>query len=253
MRMLTPFPVTMLLAVFLAFVPERGDAGYTEIDVKGGGSVVGRVTFQGELPPEAVEQIAIAKNPEVCGDGYRDVIWIDVKDGALRGAFVFIDGIKKGKKWPRPGDIRQMLDQKGCRFLPWAQVVRRGPITIRNSDKGVLHNVNMRENFGVEKGRVVKRTMFNVAQPGIGEIVEEIMPRRSSYISINCEAHNFMFAYILAPEHPYAVVVEDDGSFVLDNIPPGTYTIKVWHPKLGVRKTKVTVPAGGSVKADFEY
>lgn len=250
------FSITLLLMLPLSImlvVANAAHADYREVDVKEGGSVIGKVTFKGALPDNAIEKIAIAKNPEVCGEGYREVVWVDVKKEALRGAFVFIDKITKGKKWPSPEGNAYMIDQKDCRFTPAAQVVRRGPVTIRNRDRGVLHNVNLRELIGVEKGRVVKRSMFNLGQPKVGEIVENIAPRRSMYLSLICEAHNFMSGFILAPEHPYAVVVNDKGEFNLDNVPPGRYTLKVWHPTLGVKKSEVTVPAKGTAKVDFEF
>ena len=237
----------------MSAVSQAGHAAYREVEVWDGGSVTGRVTFSGDLPVDAVERISISKNPEVCGTGYREIVWVDVERGALRGTFVFIDRIKEGKPWPPPPGGGYMVDQKDCRFIPWAQVVRRGPITIRNSDKGVLHNINMREMIGIERGRPVKRTMFNFGQPDPGDIEKELKPRRSSFISLNCEAHNFMFGFMMAPEHPYAVVVNDDGTFAMANIPPGEYTVKAWHPKLGLRKTKVKVPAGGKVEANFEF
>ena len=132
-------------------------------------------------------------------------------------------------------------------------MIRPGPIVIRNSDTGVLHNINMREMIGVEKGRVVKRTMFNFGQPDPGDIEQAVKPRRSAYISINCEAHNFMFGFMMAPVHPYAVVVGEDGSFEIGDIPPGDYTVKAWHPTLGIQKAKLTVPAGGAVEANFAF
>lgn len=179
-------------------------ATYKEGDVADGGSVTGKVLFDGALPKDAIEHITITKNPDVCGEGAREVVWVDVKDGALRGAFVFIDKIKEGKKWAEPEGGQYLIDQKGCRFRPWAQVIKPGPITIRNSDPGVLHNINTREMIGVEKGRVVKRTIFNFGQPDPGDIGEKLKPRRSPYIAMNCEAHNFMFGFMMAPKHPYA-------------------------------------------------
>ena len=62
-----------------------------------------------------------------------------------------------------------------------------------------------------------------------------------------------MFGFMMAPVHPYAVVVGDDGSFTLDNVPAGDYTVKAWHPRFGVKKAKVTVPAGGAAEANFTY
>ncbi len=251
-RLACAFAIALAAALAGTTTPASA-AKYREIEVKDPGKVTGKVLFEGPLPADAVEQIAITKNPDVCGTGTREVVWVDVKDGALRGAFVFIDKIKEGKPWPKPKGGNYVIDQKGCRFRPWAQVVRPGPIIIRNSDPGVLHNINTREMIGVEKGRVVKRTIFNFGQPDPGDIKEKIKPRRSPYISINCEAHNFMFGFMMAPKHPYAVVVGEDGSYTLDGIPPGKYTIKAWHPRFGVKKAKVTVPANGSAEVNFTF
>jgi len=247
------FFAALILVAFVAPSDAAKPGKYKEVDVANGGTVKGKVTFKGDVPADAVEKILITKNADVCGKGEREVVWVDVKDGALRGVFVFISKIKEGKKWAKPEFGEYMVVQKGCRFRPWAQVVRPGPIIIRNSDPGVLHNINARELIGVEKGRVVKKTLFNFGQPDPGDIKDKIKPRRSAYIGINCEAHNFMFGYMMAPVHPYAVVVGDDGSFSIDNIPPGKYTLKAWHPRFGVKKAKITIPAKGSVDTNFEF
>ncbi len=244
--------VLLLIFPILAY-----SAAYKAVDVADGGSITGKLTFEGSLPEDAIEKITISKNPDVCdeeGTGYREVVWVDVKEGALRGAFVFIDKIKEGKKWPEPEAGHYMIKQKGCRFRPWAQVVKPGPIIIRHSDPdSVLHNINTREMIGVEKGRVVKRTMFNFGQPDPGDIKKKLKPRRSPFISINCEAHNFMFGFMMAPKHPYAVVVGEDGSYSIDGVPPGDYTVKAWHPRFGIQKAKLTVPASGTTEANFTF
>lgn len=226
---------------------------YEVAPVSDGGSIKGKVTFKGTLPVDAVEKITITKNTDVCGEGSREVMWIDVKGNALRGAFIFIDGIAKGKDWSKPKDGKYLIDQKGCRFNPWAQVIKPGNITIRNSDKGVLHNINTREMIGVESGSAVKKVIFNFGQPDPGDIEKELKPRRSQHISINCEAHNFMFGFMLAPEHPYAEVVEEDGSFAIKDVPPGTYTVKAWHPRLGLKEGKATISAKGTAEVNFEF
>jgi len=257
LRRLLILGVSLMLVI--PTVGQAAKAKYKEVEVSDGGSVTGKVSFEGALPEDAVDLISITKNPEVCdkdpnNKGYREVVWVDVEDGALRGVFVFIDKIKEGKKWSQPEGGNYVILQKGCRFRPWAQVVRRGPIIIRHSDgEGVLHNINTRELIGVGKKRVVKRTMFNFGQPDPGDIMEEIKPRRSSFIAINCEAHNFMFGYMMAPTHPYTVVVAEDGSYSIDDIPPGKYTVKAWHPRFGLQKTKLEVPANGAATADFTF
>ncbi len=253
-RFWTNLVVGLTVSLMMAVSADAAKRGkYEETGFTGGGTVSGKVSFEGAPPADAIESIKITKNADVCGNGDREVVWVDVKDGALRGAFVFISKIKKGKNWEKPELGTYLVDQKGCRFRPWAQVVRPGSIIIRNSDEGVLHNINARELIGVEKGRVVKKTLFNFGQPDPGDIKDKIKPRRSSYIGINCEAHNFMFGFIFAPVHPYAVVVGDDGSYTIDNLPPGKYTLKAWHPRYGVKKTKISVDDGGSIDANFTF
>ena len=246
--------IGVIASLSLALPADAAKRGkYKEVAVKDGGSISGKVSFEGALPVDAIERIKITKNNDVCGDGDREVTWVDVKDGALRGAFVFLSKIKAGKKWAKPEMGTYLVDQKGCRFTPWAQVVRPGPIIIRNSDAGVLHNINARELIGVEKGRVVKKTLFNFGQPDPGDLVQDLKTRRGPYIGINCEAHNFMFGFMMAPSHPYAVVVGEDGSYSLDGIPAGKYTLKAWHPRYGVQKAKITVEAGGSLEQSFTF
>jgi hypothetical protein len=95
--------------------------------------------------------------------------------------------------------------------------------------------------------------MFNFGQPDPGDIAEEINPRRSNYIAINCEAHNFMFGFMMALEHPYGVVVGEDGTYSIDGVPPGDYVLNAWHPRLGLQSTDVTVTEGGTAEAAFEF
>ncbi|MCP5038672.1 MAG: hypothetical protein GY945_13855 [Rhodobacteraceae bacterium] len=244
---------TLLTISLIPLAEAKGRADYSEVEVANGSSVSGFVTFEGDLPADAVENITITKNNDVCGDGDREVIWVDVLDGALRGAFVFIEKIEEGKAWAQPEFGEYLVNQEKCRFAPWAQVVRPGPIIIRNSDEGVLHNINARELIGVEKGRTVKKTLFNFGQPDPGDISDKIQPRRSSYIAINCEAHNFMFGFMMAPTHPYAVVVGDDGSFAIDNIPAGDYTLIAWHPRYGLKEVEFSVADGAAAEANFSF
>ena len=95
--------IGVIASLSLALPADAAKRGkYKEVAVKDGGSISGKVSFEGALPVDAIERIKITKNNDVCGDGDREVTWVDVKDGALRGAFVFLSKIKAGKKWAKP-------------------------------------------------------------------------------------------------------------------------------------------------------
>ena len=42
-----------------------------------------------------------------------------------------------------------------------------------------------------------------------------------------------MQGWIFAADSPYAVVAGEDGTFEIDDIPPGEFTLKIWHPLPG--------------------
>jgi len=245
--------MVIFMAVAILWVTDTAKAEYREVTVKDGGKIIGKVTFQGELPEDAVDHFPVSGKWPGCGTGLREVVRIDVEDGALRGVFVLLDGITKGKQWPE-SESDVLLDQKDCKFIPLLQIVRHaGAMIIRNSDPDVLHNVNIRELIDTSSGRTVQRMLFNIAQPFPGDIKKKVKPKASPFLTVGCDLHNWMVAHVLAPEHPYAVVVEPDGTFLLDDVPPGDYSLIAWHPKLGKKTISVTVTAGGALETAFEF
>jgi hypothetical protein len=62
-----------------------------------------------------------------------------------------------------------------------------------------------------------------------------------------------MRGYVAVFKHPYFVVTDKDGSFNLGSLPPGTYTIKAWHEKLGTSTQTVTVAANETKTIDFVF
>jgi hypothetical protein len=54
-------------------------------------------------------------------------------------------------------------------------------------------------------------------------------------------------------DHPYFAVTSRDGSFSIDSIPPGTYTLYVWHERYGVKERDVRVEPRRARRVDLEY
>ena len=38
-----------------------------------------------------------------------------------------------------------------------------------------------------------------------------------------------MLGFVAVFAHPYHAVTRDDGTFAIENVPPGTHTLHVWH------------------------
>jgi hypothetical protein len=62
-----------------------------------------------------------------------------------------------------------------------------------------------------------------------------------------------MHCYIGVVDHPYFAVTGPDGRFEWKNVPPGDYTVAVWHEKLGKQEQQVHVAAAGSAVVNFTY
>jgi hypothetical protein len=72
-------------------------------------------------------------------------------------------------------------------------------------------------------------------------------------MDVRCDAHPFMQARVSVFEHPYFSVTDPIGRFELTQVPPGTYTLRAWHEKLGTKEKKITVPPGRAVTVDFVF
>jgi hypothetical protein len=214
--------------------------------VADGGTVSGKILFRGAAP--APRKMLITKNTEVCGTGEREIVEVAVKNGALANAAVVVEGIARGKPWSAQLQ-KPLLDQKGCRFLPPMLLVRKGgELDIQNSDP-VLHNIHSYEIIGT-----ARRTLFNFGQPNQGQrLSKPVNVRRGELIKLECDAHDFMHAWMFAAASPYATLSGEDGAFSLGEVPPGTYKVRAVHPVLGVREAEVTVPAKGKAEVTFTF
>jgi hypothetical protein len=62
-----------------------------------------------------------------------------------------------------------------------------------------------------------------------------------------------MNAYAGVVSHPFFAVTKDDGSFEIKGLPPGTYTIELWHEQLGTQTQSVTVDAQAPSKVSASF
>ena len=197
--------------------------------------VTGAVRYAGAVLP--LEPLRATKDQPTCGEAVPDDS-LSAEGGLLANAVVSIGRIPGYE--PRP--ITVVLDQKKCRFVPHVLTAPVGStVDIVNSDP-ILHNAH---------GWLGKATVFNVPMPTEGQRAPKPL-RKPGLVKVGCDVHAWMGAWIWVAEGPAAVSAAD-GSFRLADVPPGSYTVKVWHERLGERTAQVTVPESGSVSVDFTF
>jgi hypothetical protein len=136
------------------------------------------------------------------------------------------------------------MDQKNCMYTPrMATAVVGQKIQAKNGDP-VLHNVH------VYSGAA---TLFNKGMPNDKAAPIEAVAKEEGVMKWKCDVHPWMRGYIGVSKSGLQAVTGENGSFKIENVPPGKYTIEAWHEKFGTKKEEVTVEAGKPAKVTFKY
>lgn len=121
---------------------------------------------------------------------------------------------------PAEAPVTRYVDQRDETFIPYVQVVRPGDrVVFRNSD-GTRHHV-----YSFSEAKAFEFLL----RPG--ESSPSVTLDKPGLVAIGCNIHDHMIAYLLiTPEQ--AQVTPSQGQVVFDDLPPGNYTVTVWHPQL---------------------
>jgi plastocyanin len=228
--------------VFLLFVGLIA-AGAGEAIAQGTGTIKGQIRLTGKLPGNPVIRMGMDPKCSKMNAGKRVIqeYVVATIDGSLANVFVRL----KGNLPQTPVPTQPVtIDQRGCVFLPRVVGARVGQtVQVKNSDD-LLHNIDALSG---------KSNGFNIAQPRAG-LVYEFKPKNEEVmLHLKCDVHNWMNLYIGVVTNPYFAVSDTKGTFQIDKVPPGTYTIEAWHERFGLVSKTVTVKAGAAATIDFSY
>jgi hypothetical protein len=72
-------------------------------------------------------------------------------------------------------------------------------------------------------------------------------------VPFKCDVHPWMSSWAGVVAHPFFAVSGADGSFEIQGLPAGTYTLEAWHETLGTQTQKVTVDAKKGATTAFAF
>ena len=184
------------------------------------GRINGFVKWIGD-PPQPVKFV-LDKDAHACThDGRTEHVSqrliVDPPTRGVKNAVVYLARMKGRGKPLDTLPYAGLLDQKHCEYSPRVMVIPRGAKLKMGSSDPTLHNVNMQGaagyNMALLQGTQVSRPML---EPGL--------------VRMKCDAgHWWMRGYLHVVEHPYYAITPADGRFELDDVPPGTYEVVMWH------------------------
>ena len=209
----------------------------------GAASITGKIVFEGPVPVAekfkmSADAFCAKSHP---GDVSREDIAIG-KDKGLANVFVYVKSGINGT-YPAPA-AAATIDQKGCTYHPHVfGMVAGQSLEILNSDD-TLHNIHSLPE---------KNEAFNLGMPVKGMKYTKKFDKPEVMIRIKCDVHGWMSAYCGVLSHPFFAVTAADGTYMIKDLPAGTYTIEAWHEKLGTQTQQVTVGAQESKPAAFTF
>lgn len=246
---------------------------YEDAPVERGGTIRGRVVLTGPLPAPRAFPIVLYPFGSYCkkiSDGEGRVLLKEFNvdaGGGLQDAVVALQGVEGGKRFRyrdnqlvtihcmfHPADVPQeeMFERhegEPTHIHPLVSVMRNHrPISAVNQDP-IPHGVQV---YQPEIGsRVLSFPLPPSSRRLAGGYIH--MNERVSVVQLICPMHEFMQSWGWLVDNPYYEKTRKGGAFVIDEVPPGTYTLTAWHPHLKPLARRVTVPPGGTVTVDFVF
>jgi plastocyanin len=180
--------------------------------------------------------LSVSAGLSAAGELKGTVKAVGVKDSG--DAVVYVDTIA-GKSFPAP-ETHALMDQKNLVFIPHVLPVLVGTtVDFRNGD-AVLHNV-----FSPDKCA----DKFNLGSWPQNQTRPHTF-KAPCAATILCNVHPEMEAFVVVLPTPYFAVTDKSGAYSIKDVPDGSYTVKVWHPKLKEVSKSITV--AGATSADFQ-
>jgi plastocyanin len=230
-------PIRILVSFGLILATGGARAEYREIEVKDPASITGQVRVIGEIPELPPQPVF--KQTEVCGTSLPDERLVTGAGGTLANAVVYLADVKAGKAGHLEQPIK--LTNKKCQFVPHVLSATVGQTLEIHNDDPFLHDAH---------GLLGSKTLFNRAILK-GQTVR-VPLSEMGLVRINCNIrHTWMHAYLFVAEHPYHAVTDADGRFRLDGVPPGVWSLHVWHELLGSAERQVRLKAGEVQEVQF--
>ena len=135
------------------------------------------------------------------------------------------------------------MDQKQMQFVPHVLPVLAGTkVAFLNSDP-TPHNVFSPDN---EK--------YNLGTWAQGLSKDYAFAKCAKFPCVYtqlCRVHPEMEGYVVVLQNPFFAVTDKTGHYAIEGVPPGSYTVAVWHAKAKAQPKPVTVDAAKPATVDF--
>jgi len=217
-----------------------------KVNAAGGGSITGTVKLSGTAPH--MKGIDMSKDP-VCSKAHEsspaqmENVVVGQGDG-LENVVLYISQGLTGNE--AASTQEPTFDQKGCMYTPHVlalDVDQKFKVTTGDQTTHNIHPL---------PSPTAGNIGWNKSQPPGAPPIETSWKNEEVAIPVKCNIHPWMHGWFVVVKGPYATT-DNKGSYTIQNVPAGSYTVTAWQEDLGTQTAKVTVAAGSAAKADFTF
>ena len=220
--------VAALIAGLIAVAIVHIDADAPPKGVPANGIIRGRVELR-QAPADSAPRVSVA-----------DLGMGNTHEPPDRRSVVYLDPAPRAA-FDTGGETRPRMDQRNETFVPHVLPIVAGTTVDFPNNDHTYHNV-----FSLSKTK-----SFDLGRYAAGRS-KSIRFDRPGIVRVFCDIHSHMSAFILVFAHRYFSLSDSDGSYRLENVPPGTYTVVAWNESAPLESRRVVVPdAGGEVEVNF--
>jgi plastocyanin len=142
---------------------------------------------------------------------------IDTKGEPVREAVVFVDQLPPGVAVPADGRTA-VMDQVNKEFVPHILPVAVGTqVSFPNHDQ-IHHHV-----YSLSRIKTFEIPLYK------GEAAAPVQFDQPGAVKVGCNIHDWMAGVILVVPTPFFATTDEQGNFVLRDLPPGTYGVVAWQ------------------------
>jgi plastocyanin len=143
-----------------------------------------------------------------------------------------------------PSDVKTKktvaVEQVDREFVPYVSVIQTGTtVTFPNRDP-ILHHV-----YSFSPAKTFEIKLYTGKSPS------EIRFDKPGLITLGCNIHDWMIAYILVVSTPYFAKTDARGMAVLRDVPAGSFEVRAWHPQQGAAAAPQAIAVDGATRAQF--